>query len=250
MAVRSLAPYIQHMSIQTQEHQNQHTLQQFDVALAHLNATMFDMGNLVARQLEQLLQALNDGDGDRAEKVVHANQEVDRYALEIDAETLSVLARLSPVAGDLRRVLSISKISDELERMGDEIAECAGLVVTLFDPRTSDPSPRLLIDLVKIGNLVRLMLDKLLQLLEYQEVSQAHVLLQYDRDCEGELQKGIRHQLDYVMQDARLIGQALDIMHVMKSLERCGEYCRSIAEHMIFMLEGIDIRHSKAAEIP
>ncbi|MDD4914910.1 MAG: phosphate signaling complex protein PhoU [Methylococcales bacterium] len=237
------------MSIQADENPNQHTLQVFDAELRHLNRQMLEMGNLIADQLEQMMQALNDGDLDRAEKVVSRDSEVNRYELEIDAEVLTVLAKQCPVANDLRMVLSVSKIADELERIGDEIAECGKMVMVLFEPKSSDPNPRLLTDLVKIGNLVKLMLDKLLQLIEHKDGSQAHILLQYDRDCESELQKGIRHQLGFVMQDARLIGQALDIMHIMKSLERCGEYCRSVAEHMIFMIEGVDIRHRSEATV-
>jgi phosphate transport system protein len=91
------------------------------------------------------------------------------------------------------------------------------------------------------------MLDKLLQLIEHKDVTLAYSLLQYDRDCEAGLLTGIKHQLCFVLDDTRLIGPALDIMLIMKSLERCGEYCRSIAEHMIFMIEGIDIRHKDSA---
>ena len=107
----------------------------------------------------------------------------------------------------------------------------------------SDPNPCLLADIVKIGNLVRAMLNKLLLAFEKADSGQAYLLLQYDRECESELQEAIRHQLAAVLRDARFIGRAMDIMHIMKSLERCGEHSRNIAEYIIFMLEGVDIRH-------
>jgi phosphate transport system protein len=235
------------MSIQTDVTENQHTLKSFDSELAHLQGLLLEMGATIALQIDQLLQALNDGDLDGAEKVVFRDHEVNKLEVDIDAEVLSILARHNPVANDLRGLISTSKIAEELEGIGDELTECAKLVMVLFDPRTSDPNPRLLTDLVKIGNLVRHMLGKLQQLIENRDLDQAYSLLQYDRDCETELKNGIEHQLDYVVKDARLIGRSLDIMHIMKSLERCGEYCRSIAEHMIYMIDGVDVRHTGMA---
>jgi phosphate transport system protein len=88
------------------------------------------------------------------------------------------------------------------------------------------------------------MLNMLHHLLEDKDSVKAYRLLDCDQDCEAELRNGIKRQLDFVIQDARLIGRSLDIMHIMKSLERCGEYCRTIAEHMIYMIDGVDIRHT------
>jgi len=119
------------------------------------------------------------------------------------------------------------------------------LVSVLFDPRTSDPNPKLLEDIVATGNMVKVMLAKLLLAFEKADSAQAYLLLQYDHECESELQEGIRHQLSMVLQDIRLIGRAMDIMQILKTLERCGEHCRNIAEYIIFMLEGVDIRHRR-----
>lgn len=235
------------MSFQAEQNEHQHTLQMFDGELNKLNSLMLEMAGLVASQLEQTMQALDDGDLDRAHKVILRDDQVNQYEISIDAEVLQVLARQCPVANDLRTVISTSKIIGELEKIGDEIVEVARLVMVLFDPKTSDPNPKLLTDIVKMGNLVKLMLDKLLLLLESKQASQAYSLLQYDRDCEQELHEGIKHQLGFVVQDIRMIGRALDIMQIMKSLERCGESCRNIAEYMIFMIEGVDIRHRVAA---
>lgn len=236
------------MILQSGHYPKQHTLQVFDGELNQLHGLMLDMSKLLASQLEQLMRALDDGDIDRAEKVEFRDKYLDQYQIQIDAEVLSVLARQSPVANDLRTVISTSKITLELEKIGNEIAEAAKLVKILYDPNTSDPNPNLLTDIIKISNLVQIMLDKLVVLLESREPKLAYALLQYNFDCENELQEGIKHQLSHVVLDIRLIGRALDIMQIMKSLERCGEYCRNIAEYMIFMIEGVDIRHCSQAE--
>ena len=99
--------------------------------------------------------------------------------------------------------------------------------------------------IVKIGHLVGLMLDKIILLIETNDLSISYTLLEFDRVCESELQAGITHQLSLVVQDGRMIGRALDIMQIMKSLEYCGEHCRNIAEYMIYMLEGKYVRQQR-----
>ncbi len=222
-----------------------HTLQGFDSELNLLHSLTRDMAGLVMCQFDQAMQALDEGDTTLAEQVIARDQHVDQYEIKIDIEVLEVLARHAPVANDLRTVITTSKLAVELAKVGDEIAGFAKLIAVLFNPYTSDPNPRLLADIVKIGNLVRLMLKKIMLAFDKSDASQAYVLLQYDRDCEQELQEGIRHQLTFVVQDARLMGRALDIMQIMKALESCGEHCRNMAEYLIFMLEGIDVRHRR-----
>lgn len=224
----------------------QHTLKAFDDELRRLQQQVVEMAGLVMYQLEQAMQALDDGDMEAAQEVVERDARVNAYEAVIDNEVIQVLARHCPVADDLRVVVSLSKVAYELEKIGDEVAWFAKLVADLFDPSSSDPNPRLLVDIVKIGNLVKVMLVKLMLAFEKRESAQAYLLLQYDKECESELQQGMRHQLAFILRDVRLIGRAMDIMHIMKTLERCGEHCRNIAEYMIFMIEGIDVRHPKS----
>lgn len=227
------------MSIQA----DSHTLQVFDGELNHLHHLKLEMAKLLLNQLQQAMLALDKGDMELAEQVILQDREVNRYEIDVDAEVLRVLACHCPLANDLRTVISTSKIAVELERIGNEITDFAKLITVLFDPKSSDPNPKLLTDIVKIGSLVRFMLEKLIILFESEDSNLAYAMLAYDSDCESELQKGIKHQLSFVVQDARLTGRALDIMQIMKSLERCGEFCRNIAEYMIFLIDGIDVRH-------
>ncbi|WP_150047898.1 MULTISPECIES: phosphate signaling complex protein PhoU [Methylomonas] len=222
----------------------QHTLKAFDAELKELHALIVEMVSLLVCQLEQTLAALDDGDMEMALKINADDAKVNSYEHLIDAQVINVLARHCPVADDLRTVISIAKISYELEKIGNEIADFARLVSVLFDPKTSDPNRNLLADIVKIAILVKKMLSKLLLAFDKAESEQAYLLLHYNHECEAELLAGIKHQLTYVMNDVRLIGRAMDIMHILKSLERCGEHSRNIAEYLIYMLEGVDVRHS------
>jgi phosphate transport system protein len=227
-----------------------HTLQHFDGELQHLHNLKIQMATLVVFQFEQTLQALHEGDLELARTIVSRDQEVNQLEILNDAEVIEILARQCPVANDLRRVMSTSKIASELEKIGEEIVCFAKVILKLFDPKTSDPNPDLLTDIVKISSFVNLMLRNMLFLLENEDVHLAYSLLKYDNDCQLELQEGIKHQLGIVVQDARMISRALDIMEIMKALEGCGEFCRNIAEYMIFMIEGKNVRHSVHLSTP
>lgn len=231
------------MSVQPENVFSPHTVQAFDSELCQLHTRVVEMVTLVMYQLEQALQALDEADMGLALRVTERDKKVNHYEVQIDNGVVQALARNCPVANDLRSLISISKITYELEKIGDEIAHFARLVSVLFDPKTSDPNPQLLEDIVGIGNLVKVMLAKLLLAFEKGDSAQAYVLLRYDHECESELQEGIRHQLSLVLQDVRLIGRAMDIMQILKALESCGEHSRNIAEYIIFMLEGVDVRH-------
>lgn len=235
------------MSVQPGNVSAPHTLQTFDSELCQLHSRVAEMVGLVMYQLDQALQALEEADMSLALSVLEHDKKVNQYEVEIDNGVIKALARNSPVARDLRLLISFSKITYELEKIGDEIASFAKLISVLFDPHTSDPNPQLLADIVKVGHMVRVMLTKLLLAFEKGDSSQAYLLLQYDRECESELQEGIRHQLGLVLQDARLIRRAMDIIHILKTLDGCGEHSRNIAEYIIFMLEGVDVRHHRLA---
>lgn len=231
------------MSNQIDAVNNVHTLHFYDTELGHMHSLMLDMTDLLVYQLEQAMQALDYGDAELAQKVISRHKKVKHFESKIDSEVLRIIARHCPVANDLCYVITTSKIGVELEKIGLEIVDFAKLITVLFDPNTSDPNQKLLTDIVKIGGFIKLILDKLMVVFESRDSMQAYALLQCDRDCESELQEGIKHQLALVLHDSRMIRRALDIMQMMKALERCGEHCRNIAEHAIFMLDGIDVRY-------
>jgi phosphate transport system protein len=235
------------MTNKTDTPDNVHTLRVYDTELGQMHSLLLDMTDILVYQLEQAMQAMDYGDAEMAQKVVSRHKKVKHLESKIDGEVLSIIARHCPVANDLRYVLTTSKIAVELEKVGVEIVDFAKLIAVLFDPNTSDPNQKLLADIVKIGGLIKLIMDKLMVVFESRDSKPAYALLQCDRDCESELQEGIKHQLTMVVHDARMIRRALDVMQMMKSLERCGEHCRNIAEHAIFMLDGIDVRHTGMA---
>ncbi|MCK9605776.1 MAG: phosphate signaling complex protein PhoU [Methylomonas sp.] len=222
----------------------EHLVRGFDNEINHVHTLIVEMTQLVTRQMEQALRALDEGNDELAKQVVIGDENVDQYEISIDSEVLNILARRNPVANDLRTILSISKIAVELEKIGNDIIDFAGLVAYLFGPDTSNPNHVLLQEISKFGNLVKSMLDRLILVLEKNDVQPAYALLENERDCQTEFRDGIRQQLDFAIKDARRISRALTLMHMMKVLEDCGEHCCHIAGYMIFMKDSIDFRHS------
>lgn len=221
----------------------EHLVRGFDAEINHVHRLVVEMTHLATRQMQQALQALDEGDEDLALQVVTRDDKIDQYEVRIDSEVLSILARRNPVANDLRTLLSLSKIAVELEKIGNEIIDFAGLVAYLFGPETSNPNHALLLEVSKFGNMIKNMLNGLVLVLEKNDVQPAYTLLENEQGCQTEFRDGIRQQLDFAIQDARRIGRALTLMHMTKVLEGCGEHCCHIAEYMIFMKDSIDVRH-------
>jgi len=222
-----------------------HTLQQFDKELNELQGLIVGMSHLVLRQWELASQALEHADLDAAMSLVSQANKVYDYEHAIDAEILMLLAKESPVANDLRMILSVSKIAVELKVLGDEIVGIAKLIMKLNRPRCRASSALLLSDLLQIPQLIRTMLGNLVVVLSSGQSNRAHLMMDYEFDCEHELQQGIKQQLTLLNDDSRQISAALKILQLLKAMESCGEHCKNIAEYCIFMIDGTDMRHSR-----
>lgn len=231
------------MTIQTDGFNKPHTIHLFDNELDHLHSLVIEMMGLVMYQLDQTMQAFDQGEIKSAQKIMMKRKEINHYQFEIDNEVMTMLALNSPVANDLRNVISTSKIADELQNMSAEIYSFLRLMTVFCFHKSSPLNSKFFSDIVKIGNLVKMILIKLLIACEDRDASQVYALLQNGRECQSELQETVRHQLTIVMQDPRMIGGALDVMQMMNVLERCNEHCKNIAEYIIFMMDGINIRH-------
>lgn len=148
--------------------------------------------------------------------------------------------------------MSVSKIAVELKVLGDEIVGIAKLIMKLNRPRCRASSAMLITDLVQIPQLIRTMLGNLVVVLSSGQSSRAHLMMDYEFDCERELHQGIKQQLTVLNDDSRQIGASLKVLQMLKAMESCGEHCKNIAEYCIFMIDGIDMRHTRTrkAEAP
>ena len=225
----------------------EHTSRIFDGELNNLHYLVLEMAGLVIHQLEQALKALHDRDIHLAEKVIARDREVDHHEITIDDAVLSILAKRSPVANDLRMVMAISKIVADLELIGDEIVKIGKLIISLFDNDSSDPNQQLLRDIVKMGEMISNMLKQVILTFDNCDLVEAYQLLNEKWDYGEEFQAGIRRQLTFVIENPRIMGRSLNIFQIMKALEHCGDHCRNINEYLIFIFEGKNIRHQQSS---
>jgi len=209
-----------------------HLVHSFDNEIEQLRALTTEMAHCVLTQMDTALQALDFGNMDLAKDVILNDVLIDEFEFKIDTEVVTVLARRSPVANDLRTILSMSKIAVELEKIGNEIADFASLVAYLFGPETSNPNHCLLQEVLKLGNMVKDMLANLLPLLQIIGEAANPNVFHNNQAYQDEFRDGIKQQLDFAVQDARRIGRALTLIKMMKDLEGCGEHCEHIAKHL------------------
>ena len=225
------------------EENHPHTLHAVDGHLSQLNHLLLDMLQLVKNQLLIALRAVEEADTALALSVIQFDRDVLGFEHKVDNEALIALVRYSPVATDLRTVITSLKVATELQNIDHEVAGFARLAAKVFDQSISVPNAKILADLVKLGDSVKHMLCQMVLAVQQKNTRALYPLLELDNQCEEALQDGIKHQLQFVLQENRKIKGSLDLLLMMKALQHCGEHCKNMAEYLIYMLDGIDVRH-------
>lgn len=229
------------MTIQSINLSKLRPLHLFDGELGSLHSLLLEMTDLLMYQIEQTLHALDFGDIELALKVIARDRKVDFYQTRIEHEVRSVLSRRGTAPNDLRLVMLISKMTHALEKLGNEIADLSSQIKTLFDHNHSN-NHELMTEIIKIGGMIKIMLDKMIVVLETRNSNQAYKVIQTGWKCDTQLQLALKHHLSEVQLDSAAIEYTLNIMHILKFLERCANLCRNISEYQILMLDSIDIR--------
>lgn len=225
---------------------DQHISQQYNADLEKLRTALLEMGGLVEDQLADATRAIETADGELAEKVLTTEKEVDRREILLDKECTNILARRQPAASDLRLVLMVTKATRDLERMGDEAAKIAKMAILLND---EGESPRGYVELrhlaAQVGKIVNVALDAFARF----DVYAAIKVVRDDKDIDIEYKSSLRELITYMMEDPRSIKRVMNIMWALRSLERIGDHARNIAEHVIYLVHGMDVRHISPSEI-
>ncbi|GAA0826168.1 MULTISPECIES: phosphate signaling complex protein PhoU [Marinomonas] len=223
-----------------------HTSKQFNNELEALRQHFLTMGGVVELQVQNAVQALIDSNGSLAEDVKDKDATVNELDGIIDQECNRILAKRQPAAGDLRMVLSISKAVSELERMGDEAKKIARLTLKLID---EGESPRGYVEINRIGQMVSRMIRDTLDAYARLDIDAAIAVVKQDHSVDQEYKTALRSLATYMMEDPRSISRVLNVIWVLRSLERIGDYSRHVCQHLVFMVKGVDVRHTPAHEI-
>ncbi|WP_404365424.1 phosphate signaling complex protein PhoU [Marinobacter sp.] len=222
-----------------------HISHQFNDDLAALKSDFLKMGGMVEQQINDAVTALIENDGNLADEVRTKDKVVDRLEMAIDEEATQIIARRQPAARDLRLVISVIKMVADLERVGDEAKKIAKFAISLSE---EGQAPRGYVEVRHIGQHVASMLRDALDAFARLDSEQALRIMKEDKRVDEEYQAAIRTLITFMMEDARNISRCMSIMWVLRALERVGDHACNLAEHVIFMAEGEDVRHTPLEE--
>ena len=222
------------------EGHTQHISQQYNVELEEVRSHLLAMGGLVEKQVSDAVRAVIDADAGLARQVRTIDDQIDIMERGIDEECLRILARRQPAASDLRLIISISKSVIDLERIGDEASKIARRAIELTE---DGEAPRGYVEVRHIGEQVRKMVHQALDAFARFDAELALSVAQYDKLIDREYKSALRELATYMMEDPRSISRVLRIIWVLRSLERVGDHARNIAELVIYLVQGTDVRH-------
>ena len=226
---------------------DKHLSTQFDSELTAISAKVMELGGLVESQTLHAILALSQFDTEIAQGVLRNETRVNEMELEIDRDLSSIIARRQPTARDLRLLIAISKTTANLERAGDEADKIARMVISIIN----DGAPRSLplLELRVTADLASGLLRKALDAFARLDVQAALSILKEDDLIDKEFDGFVRKLITYMMEDPRKISASLDLLFLAKALERIGDHAKNIAEFIIYVVKGEDVRHTPIATI-
>ncbi len=231
------------MDIKSHTH---HISQQYNLELDEIKTKLSEMGGLAQRQVNDAIQALIDADLQTAERVVRDDDDVNDMELDIDEDCVRILARRQPAASDLRLVIAVTKAITDLERVGDEASKIARQAIALSG---AGSTPRGYIEVRHIGGHVSRMLSDALDAFARLDVDLALRVVEADNTVDMEYNSAMREMLTFMMEDPRHISRALNIMWSLRALERIGDHARNLAQYVVYLVKGEDVRHESYDEI-
>nr|WP_324257827.1 phosphate signaling complex protein PhoU [Cellvibrio fontiphilus] len=223
-----------------------HISQQYNIELEAIRTHLSEMGGMAQRQVNDAIQALIDADIERAEQVVRADTKVNSMEVTIDEECVRILARRQPAASDLRLVIAVTKAITDLERIGDEASKIARQAIAM---NKDGQSPRGYIEVRHIGGHVSRMLQDALDAFARLDMDLALNVVQTDKQVDMEYATAMRELVTFMIEDPRSITRVLNIMWSLRALERIGDHARNLAQYVIYLVNGEDVRHANLEQI-
>lgn len=218
-----------------------HISQQFNDELEQIRTQLLTMGGIVERQVHDAVEALLTGDADLAEKSRRTDKQTNEMELMIDEQCTTIIARRQPAASDLRLITAISKATSDLERIGDEASRICRHAIDLADEGTSQRGYQ---EVRHIGTLVREMVKDVLTAFARSDTELAYRVAKQDKAVDQEYRTAMRSLITYMMEDPRAISSSLNVIWVLRSLERIGDHACNMAEHLVYLVSGTDVRHA------
>jgi len=227
-------------------HLGQHISRRFNEELEDVRSKVLQMGGVVEAQLTNALRVLVDEETALAKQVKNDDSVVNSLEVDIDEECARIVARRQPAATDLRLIITVIKTISDLERMGDEAKRVAIMTRHEMDGALDDD---LRTDLEHLGDLVRQSLRQVLDAFARTDVDAAVAVVKADKKIDKKYKKIIKQLMQKMAQDSQSVPAVMNLMWAVRSLERLGDRCQNIAEHVIYMVVGTDVRHVKIDDV-
>ncbi len=227
--------------------QTEHTSKQYDAELESVRAKVLEMGGLVEQQIITALSALTKLDSQAAKEVLNTEETVNQLEIQIDEECSRIIAKRQPAASDLRMVMMILKTITDLERIGDEATKVARTARKIYEedrmykPRFNEIKAMVSI----VSEMLRTALDAFARL----DVSTTVEVARQDELVDDHFRSATRQLITYMLEDPRTISMSLEVLFVAKAIERIGDHAKNISEYVVYMVKGIDVRHTSMKEM-
>lgn len=226
---------------------DKHLSSQFDSELNNISSRVMELGGLVESQIRQAIYALSHFNLEAVEQVEQLERRVNAMEVEIDHELASVIARRQPTARDLRLLMAFSKAIANLERMGDEATRMARMVKSIIESGAARSLPSS--DLRVAADLASGLLRKALDAFARLDTKAAVAILKEDDLIDREFDGFVRKLITYMVEDPRTISASLDLLFLAKAIERIGDHAKNVAEFIIYIVKGTDVRHTAIDQI-
>ena len=228
---------------------DKHISTQFDAELSGISTRVLEMGGLVESQLSRAIYALVHFSGETANEVQATEVRVNAMEVEIDRDLSTIIARRQPTARDLRLLIAISKTIGNLERVGDEAARVARTVHRLMSAGFSSKMRLPVGDLSFEADLAIALLRKSLDAFARLDSRMALEVIKQDNEIDVEFDGLMRKLVTYMMEDPRTISASIDLVFVAKAIERVGDHAKNLAEQVIYVVKGTDVRHTPMNDV-
>ena len=228
---------------------DKHLSTQFDADLSDISSRVLEMGGLVESQLAQAMVALTTFNAETAEQVQIVEERVNQLEVEIDRDLSAIIARRQPTARDLRLLIAISRTIANLERVGDEAARVARTALKLIHAEVSTRMRPPVADLRFEAELAVAQLRKALDAFARLDTASAIEVLKQDDQIDQEFAGLMRKLITYMMEDPRTISSCIDLVFVAKAIERVGDHAKNLAEAIIYVVKGTDVRHTLLKDV-
>ena len=223
-----------------------HTSKNFDLELESLRTRVLQMGGMAEEQVRKAIDGLHNGDLDLLESVIRNDALVNQMEVDIEASCNQIIAKRQPTAIDLRMIVSVLKAISDLERIGDKARKIARLGSELA---RTPAAGALNIELSHMAEtalrMLRLSLDGFARI----DLTLVGEALKLDNVVNTEYQSITRQLITYMMEDPRTITRSLDIMTIAKAIERIGDHAVNIAEYVVYIAKGLNVRHASVDEV-